>query len=43
MVRSRYSPEVFTAFEAWAKAQEIPELKQTVWEWLSQGKEGGKS
>ncbi len=37
MLRERYAPEIFDKFKAWAQAQAIPELKQTVWEWLAGG------
>lgn len=35
--RYAHDPQTFAAFKGWAEKQPIPELKQTVWEWLSGG------
>lgn len=34
-LRARYQPEVFNAFERWARATEIPQEERTVWEWIN--------
>jgi SPP1 gp7 family putative phage head morphogenesis protein len=37
MLKDRYAhdPEMFAQFEAWAKKKTLPQLNQTVWQWLN--------
>jgi SPP1 gp7 family putative phage head morphogenesis protein len=41
-LRSRYSPEVFSKFESWARRTAIEGEGRTVWEWMN-GEEGSGS